>query len=253
MKKIVLSLFAALSIVAAFPAWTAPQPSEQRLWHTMQTYYKNPDPKRALGIVQQLITHPIYMQRLEKTLTFNYWGASALQKYPDQTMVWCHAIKQYDTQTQLHASGLFFLAQTPDTGKCLESLSLTDQQRQQLLKKQPINPLQQPITHPLNLDFLWMHFFATGNTQAVVKIADYAIANRAVLTSKPEHPTMEDAHRLLLEQAARWSLGSNAQQDEYVRQILLQYAQTLNKTEREWLEREVLSPETVPPKDKQHP
>lgn len=243
MKKTALPvLLIAVLMAAAMPAWAAPQPPEHALEQALQTYYKNPDPERALSIVQRLIAMPAYKQQSSKTILFNYWGASALKKYPEQTMRWCQAIRQHDAQTQLYASSLFFLAQTPDTTNCLQSLSLSAQQREQLLAQQPAQPLQKAITHPLDLDLLWAHFFATGNAQAIVKMADYAVANRAVLNEQPEHPTMLDARRLLLEQAACWSLRSNALQDAQVRQILARHARTLGQAERAWLEQEILRP-----------
>lgn len=241
MNKTMLPICAALLMLSASPIGAAQPPSDHDLGQAMQTYYKRPDPARALAIVQRLLASPGYKQQSSQTILSNYWGAAVLQQHPNQTMRWCQAVQQHDAQTQLYASSLFFMAQTPDMEPCLQSLSLTAQQRQQLLSQQPAQPLQQPITHPLHLDLLWAHFFATGHAQAIVKIADYAIANRAVLTEQIDHPTMLDARRLLLEQAARWSLHSNAQQDAQVRQILLRHAQTLQADERRWLEQNVLA------------
>ncbi|MDO4769593.1 MAG: hypothetical protein Q4A11_04415 [Brachymonas sp.] len=241
MNKTVLSICTALLMLAAAPVGAAQPPSDHDLGQAMQTYYKRPDPARALLIMQRLLASPGYKQQSSQTILSNYWGAAVLQRHPAQTMTWCQAVQQHDAQTQLYASSLFFMAQTPDMEQCLQSLSLSAQQRQQLLSQQPAQPLQQAITHPLHLDLLWAHFFATGHAQAVLKIADYAVANREVLTEQIEHPTMLDARRLLLEQAARWSLHSNAQQDPHVRQILVRHAQTLQAAERSWLEQNVLS------------
>lgn len=241
MKKLLLPLLACACVTTAAPAW-ADARSDETLGRDMQTYYKKPDPVRAQSIMQRLITHPTYKQQRGKTIMFNYWGASALQKYPAQTMAWCDVVRKQDAQTQLYASGLFFLAQTPDAPQCLQSLNMTEHQRQQLLASQPVDPLQKDIASPLDLDLLWMHFFATGNSQALHKIAGYVVANRAVFAQRPERPTQEDTRRLLVVGAARWSLRSNVQQDPQVRQILKQYAQNQGKAERAWLEREVLQP-----------
>lgn len=239
MKKSLLSLLASALVAAAAPAW-ADARSDEALGRSMQTYYKNPNPERALSIMQRLMAHPVYTQQAGKTFTFNYWGALILQKHPKQTMAWCDMAAKQNKEARLYAAGLFFLAQTPDMEKCFKTLNLTEEQRRQLLSEKPAQPMQQPITGPLDLDMLWSNFFATGNAKAVVKITDYAVQNRAVLTARPEKPTMEDTRRLLLQQAARWSLRSNAQQDQIVRQIVRQHAHTLGKAERTWLEQEVL-------------
>lgn len=239
MKKSLLSLLASALVAAAAPVW-ADTRSDEALGQSMQTYYKNPSPERGMSIMQRLMAHPVYTQQAGKTFTFNYWGALILQKNPKQTMAWCEMAKKHNAQTQLYAAGLFFLAQTPDMEKCFKTLNLTEEQRQKLLSEKPAQPMQQPITSPLDLDMLWSNFFATGNAKAVEKITDYAVQNRAVLTAKPEKPTMEDARQLVLEQAARWSLRSNVQQDLTVRQIVQRHAKKLGKAERAWLEQEVL-------------
>jgi len=178
----------------------------------MMTYFRQPDPQRALQLLLHMAGEPVFQNKASARFLTMAWGAQVLRDNPQESMKWCEAL-----QNKMDVADLLILyrfAATPDSGKCIEQINAP----QDLLKQTEKLNLEEftSLTFPdaASLDVLWVSFFATGKAEYVTKVVDFIIANK-------------DSKDPLTTGAAKWSLGSNMRQFPEIKKIAEDYLQTL--------------------------
>lgn len=178
----------------------------------MMTYFRQPDPQRALQLLLHMAGEPVFQNKASARFLTMAWGAQVLRDNPQESMKWCEAL-----QNKMDVADLLILyrfAATPDSGKCIEQINAP----QDLLKQTEKLNLEEftSLTFPdaASLDVLWVSFFATDKAEYVTKVVDFIIANK-------------DSKDPLTTGAAKWSLGSNMRQFPEIKKIAEDYLQTL--------------------------
>jgi hypothetical protein len=193
---------------AAPPAKTTVQEREDEV----STYFRHPDPARALKLLLHMADKPIFQNKASARFNMMAWGAQVLRDNPQETMKWCDAL-----QSKIDAIDLLVLyrfAATPDSEKCIEKINPP----QELVKQTEGLNLEEftSLTFPdaASLDVLWVSFYATGKAEYVKKVVDFVIASK-------------DSKDTLTTGAAKWSLGSNMRQYPEIKTIVEDYLKTL--------------------------
>lgn len=178
----------------------------------MMTYFRQPDPQRALQLLLHMAGEPVFQNKASARFLTMAWGAQVLRDNPQESMKWCEAL-----QSNIDAADLLVLyrfAATPDSEKCIGKINPP----QELVKQAEGLNLEEftSLTFPdaVSLDVLWVSFFATGKAEYVTKVVDFIIANK-------------DSKDPLTTGAAKWSLGSNMRQFPEIKKIAEDYLQTL--------------------------
>ena len=119
--------------------------------NAMQTYYKNPDPVRALTTVGDA-----YRDKAARHKNYiSLWGAQILRNNPQEIERWCQAAAAYPQQERDMAAVLFLLVNRPESKKCLQNLDITAETRQTLSGLPPAlaeDFAKLPIADPSSID-----------------------------------------------------------------------------------------------------
>ena len=179
----------------------------------MMTYFRQPDPQRALQLLLHMAGEPVFQNKASARFLTMAWGAQVLRDNPQESMKWCEAL-----QSNIDAADLLVLyrfAATPDSEKCIGKIKPP----QELVKQAEGLNLEEftSLTFPdaVSLDVLWVSFYATGKAEYVKKIVDFVIASK-------------DSKDPLTTGAAKWSLGSNMEQFPEIKKIVEDYLKTLS-------------------------
>lgn len=199
----------------------------------VSVYYRNPNPDRALKIMQTIIADPLWKKDSARH-NLSVWAAQILRQHPQATDKWCRTMKQYPAVTQDETAYFFFLANTSESRKCLRSLKISDHAKAYIAQNTPPDISSLSNISPADLDALWTNFYATGNPKAVEKVLDralyYAKAQKAQEKSNHKNIDMTGA-------AAAWSSRSNIMQNQDIRKIFETYLNRLNATDKALLQK----------------
>lgn len=191
--------------------------------HQVQTYYKQPNVNKALLLVQALLQQPETEHNDSARLNTWLWSAQVLQQSPRQTRKWCRVLKKSLPNQHLDFAPVFQFANTSGSARCLKSLKLTAEERESLKQLPDLSkPLDLSIEKGSDLDMIWTTFFATGNPKAVYKLIDFIVRN------PQKNRAMNDLYATAL-----WSLKSNMQQDEFVKQLVERYVESLSPSQQQ--------------------
>jgi hypothetical protein len=179
-------------------------------------YYQHPQPER----IGEFLVAAQKLGLLDDMQTvFPVFGflAGVFHDNPGRLTAWTATIAPDDAR--LGGAVLLGLrhAGTPEATQEGEVLLMHMPQLEPLIAKYPSQPLTElPLDHPGLLDALWGNFFATGSAAPVERIMTaLPWADRP----SPQKPTQENTRQLLIGNAARWSLVSNAYQHPRVLEI----------------------------------
>lgn len=136
----------------------------------LQNYYKNPNPDRALSMIQGLIENRTWSKRPDMQRNLAIWASQILRQSPQSTEKWCNAVKRYDITTQHQAAYLFHLAGTPESRKCFQDLDIDDNIKQAALNSATPDLLATEGRTITDLNGYWAVYYATGNPQAIEKM-----------------------------------------------------------------------------------
>lgn len=188
----------------------APQADLQAQGEWMAHFYERPEPDH----LPQWLKEVAGTRGLEKghfRFPIMVFVAEVAKRYPGKVGGWCADLAGLPSSQRASIAWSFKNAGALDA-RCTDGLAADDLAKLQAAR--PYSPLSKTPTTPGDLDMLWSVFMATGNEAAVNLIVDVL---RIPVPDKPEPGSVQI---LLLNGAARWSLGSNAQQHPAVRAIL---------------------------------
>jgi len=241
MKRISLLL---ISLIFSFKAMSA----EPAAW--LKNYYKSPNPNDFVTEVKKLskngmLTNPKHKDNIAVFLS------RILASHPEKTSDWLQALNslnKIDMEAVFYAA---WLADTKESKEYLKSIGATD-----FLNKKPTNYLTTQIKTPNTLDALWSYFYATGSEEPVRRIVsalNYADYSGSLEAYKTSHKTEEDKRKAILDvlfQAARWSLESNARNEQGIGDICGEILKDPNITRNERLWLGVILSKAIPEKYK---
>ena len=206
-KKLLIGITA---LLLSLHATAAPKSdSADKLGKDIAVFYKNPSAERAASSMDQLVKANLMC---ETTLA---WGMQALQKYPQDSTIWCDNIQTYQG----------------------DNLTLNAELKNDLKKSKSFYPLQDPITSPVSLDFYWETYFATGNPEAVERIVDYIIEAQTTAAHPPDYI---DDFTLTV---AILSTRSNMEQNTTIDSIVRKHIQKQSEANKKLLEQTLLAPQ----------
>lgn len=216
----IAALFFSLHTSAAQPSDT----EAENLGREIAAFYRHPSDTLAADLLHRTIRAGI------RRNTALVWGTQVLQKNPKAGTLWCSHIRSYTDSEQTFAIRTLALTATLEARRCIDSLPINDEIKTKLKQQKASNPLQKPITKPADLDFHWANYFATGNPEAVERIAAY-ILNAEKSPETASKPTQA---------AAVWSTRSNMQQDAAIDTIVRRYIAKQTEQDRTILAKQLI-------------
>lgn len=208
-------------------------------------YYQKPDPKLGPKMLQELLRkenleHPFFVQRSEVLMLIGAQIGDIGAGHPD-------IVREYEAafvDTSAAGRKVIIRALTnagdKDTAKKVDEWigdkKFADQKSDlEALKKHIEDPKRQhirdrPAKEPLDLDFLWVNFFVTGEYAPVSRILDVF-----------DLPAGKEND--VLKRVARWSVGSNVQQHQKLVELILK-----NKKDRPEASKKVIDEIIIVPK-----
>lgn len=185
---------------------------------SIQYYYKQPNSQHALTLVSDMMQQPVFENKIQLKWNLWIWGAQVLQQASSsQTRAWCKTLQTQHSPA--HIAPIFLFANTSAAKRCLKSLPLNEQEREQLAQLPDWSrPLQMPLQQGLDLDMMWSVFFATGNPKALHKLVDFVLHH--------QYDTQYAAQSMYA--SAMWSLHANMSEDQQIKQIVEDYVKTLH-------------------------
>ena len=237
MKKNVLVFLACM--VATLAASAAEDDAQEALFAQVPTYFRQPDPQRALDLFVQLLETPLFKadgsgQFSSGKFNLFLWAAQVLNHNPQETMHWCETLKSR-LAPQDDLATLMTFAATSDSGKCLQQLDISAKTRASLPEIPSVKAFTDEniaIMGATHLDALWASFYASGDAAYVEKIAAFIVAHA-------------DGNDPLTLGAARWSLDSNMRQYPEIAAIIGKYKETLPADKRAVLQKQLDSLNTA--------
>lgn len=185
-----------------------------QLQEWMTYYYLHPRPELTVSALHQLSREGLLLKANSRSPIAAFL-AQLFVSNRDRARQWVFDLDAGVDDEKMMAALATWMAQTDDTVALLGSLATGSSPTVQdfvggLLKgERPPNFLEDAVTNPGFLDALWGSFFATGDERYVYRV----ISALPLLTIK------DDAQKLVLGGAARWSLTSNAAQHSRVLEI----------------------------------
>lgn len=173
----------------------------------MERYYASPDPDRLPAELRAVAKRGL-PEELAHFVVATFLGL-VMKAHPERIAGWFAELGDLEGawRTTLHLAA--WSSGTPEGRACLLEAGVTPEQL-----PPTIDVLRHPIDHPVVLDMLWAHYFATGDPAAVrriVSVLEY-LDDRGAAARLPEtEQTPEDqarAMRDVLFQAAEESLLS---------------------------------------------
>ncbi len=226
-------------MVATLAASAAEDDAQEALFAQVPTYFRQPDPQRALDLFVQLLETLLFKadgsgQFSSGKFNLFLWAAQVLNHNPQETMHWCETLKSR-LAPQDDLATLMTFAATSDSGKYLQQLDISAKTRASL----PEIPSMKAFTDEniaimgaTHLDALWASFYASGDAAYVEKIAAFIVAHA-------------DGNDPLTLGAARWSLDSNMRQYPEIAAIIGKYKETLPADKRAVLQKQLDSLNTA--------
>ena len=222
-------------MVATLAASAAEDDAQEALFAQVPTYFRQPDPQRALDLFVQLLETPLFKadgsgQFSSGKFNLFLWAAQVLNHNPQETMHWCETLKSR-LAPQDDLATLMTFAATSDSGKYLQQLDISAKTRASLPEIPSVKAFTDEniaIMGATHLDALWASFYASGDAAYVEKIAAHADGNDPLTLG-----------------AARWSLDSNMRQYPEIAAIIGKYKETLPADKRAVLQKQLDSLNTA--------
>ena len=226
-------------MVATLAASAAEDEAQEALFAQVPTYFRQPDPQRALDLFVQLLETPLFKadgsgQFSSGKFNLFLWAAQVLNHNPQETMHWCETRKSR-LAPQDDLATLMTFAATSDSGKYLQQLDISAKTRASLPEIPSVKAFTDEniaIMGATHLDALWASFYASGDAAYVEKIAAFIVAHA-------------DGNDPLTLGAARWSLDSNMRQYPEIAAIIGKYKETLPADKRAVLQKQLDSLNTA--------
>lgn len=226
-------------MVATLAASAAEDDAQEALFAQVLTYFRQPDPQRALDLFVQLLETPLFKadgsgQFSSGKFNLFLWAAQVLNHNPQETMHWCETLKSR-LAPQDDLATLMTFAATSDSGKYLQQLDISAKTRASLPEIPSVKAFTDEniaIMGATHLDALWASFYASGDAAYVEKIAAFIVAHA-------------DGNDPLTLGAARWSLDSNMRQYPEIAAIIGKYKETLPADKRAVLQKQLDSLNTA--------
>lgn len=226
-------------MVATLAASAAEDDAQEALFAQVPTYFRQPDPQRALDLFVQLLETPLFKadgsgQFSSGKFNLFLWAAQVLNHNPQETMHWCETLKSR-LAPQDDLATLMTFAATSDSGKYLQQLDISAKTRASLPEISSVKAFTDEniaIMGATHLDALWASFYASGDAAYVEKIAAFIVAHA-------------DGNDSLTLGAARWSLDSNMRQYPEIAAIIGKYKETLPADKRAVLQKQLDSLNTA--------
>ncbi len=199
-----------LSLCIASVVWAEIEPlSHKELNDWMVYYYRNPRP--------EMTPRAIYsMGRLEDVDDTRLAPLSAFLSFvfrdnPGKVREWLSQLSPLSACARKVVSYALWYSTIDESANLMKSLAESSDGEdavlvRTLLEKRPTPFEEVEIASASNLDTLWGAFFATGGEKYVIRI----------MSALPYVNAKGDMNKLLIGEAARWSLASNAVQHEKV-------------------------------------
>ena len=183
----------------------------------MAFYYQNPQPGKVVPSFGYYVNSPLFNSSPTSRVPLSYFYAVLLRGDSALTTeLFNYAAKESNATIKRYALQIIWLADNNATGlllkKARDQWDLEDKDKQVIEKKlsgKPVSVLNAPVQSPESLDMLWAVFSATGDPEAVKKIAS------AVHFAKDGKGA-----QLMLGGAAQWSLTSQAAQHPRVLRVV---------------------------------
>ena len=235
-RKIVFRIFPViavlLSLLSGTSAWaesSAPPEAVHQFGVDMQTYFRSPNPK---AIIEGFVDLPGFaLMSPEKAYTIGAFFAQVLDSNPEMAEVLVNRVGNSGDQKKQVAIQALNMSHHPERVKLMRRLAGDDVANQ--LIPQPLDMRVLPILHPAHLDMMWSSFFATGNGIYVERIAgtlgslDSIDKVRELSTrANTDLAALDQMRKVLIAQAAAWSLEVNSRNYPEVRAALAQFAST---------------------------
>ena len=226
-------------MVATLAASAAEDDAQEALFAQVPTYFRQPDPQRALDLFVQLLETPLFKadgsgQFSSGKFNLFLWAAQVLNHNPQETMHWCETLKSR-LAPQDDLATLMTFAATSDSGKYLQQLDISAKTRASLPEIPSVKAFTDEniaIMGATHLDALGASFYASGDAAYVEKIAAFIVAHA-------------DGNDPLTLGAARWSLDSNMRQYPEIAAIIGKYKETLPADKRAVLQKQLDSLNTA--------
>jgi hypothetical protein len=229
--SVVLPILAALAFCpAAASAGESPFRSDDELGKWVTFYYEHPEPARLDEALLYYASSRRFDAEPMRLPTAQFF-AVILRAHPDRVAAFAEAAgKSGSKNAHWEALQVLWLVNTPASLALLRSVPQTwpgfahGEVVKELLGTPAKDVTASRPESPTDLDMLWLTFFATGDALPLKRISS--------VLEFPEQIQMDD---VLLADAARWSLTSNAKQHPRVLALLKELLPTLSGAEAERL------------------
>ena len=152
-------------MVATLAASAAEDDAQEALFAQVPTYFRQPDPQRALDLFVQLLETPLFKadgsgQFSSGKFNLFLWAAQVLNHNPQETMHWCETLKSR-LAPQDDLATLMTFAATSDSGKYLQQLDISAKTRASLPEIPSVKAFTDEniaIMGATHLDALWASF-----------------------------------------------------------------------------------------------
>lgn len=200
-----------LLLLLAGPAVAQDRMADPGEW--MAHYYEHPQPGRVTEWVQAVSAQGYFAKQSSRFPLMTFLSEVVAQN-PAEVARWCAEWASLPEKDRMVVAWSVRNAKVTAQDSCIrKDLRLGAEQVEKLLQAPRHDPLSHEARSPSDLDMLWAVFVATGKPAAVNRIID--VLGRPL----PEEKTREGINALLLQGAAKWSLGSNIRQHARVAEI----------------------------------
>ena len=172
----------------------------------MAHYYENPRPGQLSEWMRTISAQGLFAKQASRFPAMTFLS-EVLAQNPGEAGRWCREWADLPEMDRMVVAWSFRNSNVAAQDSCIrKDLGLDPGQVDKVLKAARHDPLTMEASSPSDLDMLWAVFMATGNPAAVHRIID--VLGRPL----PEEKTRAGINALLLQGAAKWSLGSNIRQ-----------------------------------------